>query len=935
MQKKTFGNVIPELAVCSRNAAAEGAVLLKNEDHVLPFRKGECISVFGRIQFDFYRSGTGSGGAVNAPYTKNLIDGFRETPGLCLNEDLVSLYETWISAHPADDGGGVWAGEPWNQEDMELTEEIVKAARKKSEKAVYVIGRTAGEDKDNTMEEGGYCLTETERKNLKQITGLFEHTVVLLNVANIIDMSWVEEDIFQGHIKAILYCWQGGQIGGLAVADILSGAVSPSGKLTDTIARKMEDYPSDRNFGDRKQNIYQEDIYVGYRYFETFCPEKVLYPFGFGLSYTEFSIRNAKGKLTENHGEKSIQILAEVSNIGEYSGKETVQVYVSAPQGLLGKPALELKAFVKTSLLAPGESETVTLSIPVRGLASYDDSGITGRKSAYVLEAGEYRFYAGNSIRQLQPVCIGEEQVWNVPALVVMEQLEEALAPVLSFERMKPSEKKPDGTWKLTYEPAPVRTVDLEKRIRTRLPLELEVTGDQGIRLKDVAEGKSSMDRFIAQLSDEDLMAIVRGEGMSSPKVTPGTAAAFGGVTESLIAFGIPVACAADGPSGIRMEGGFSATQMPIGTLLACTWNPELIEQLYTLEGEEMHANEVDTLLGPGINIHRHPLNGRNFEYFSEDPYVTGCFAAAAVRGMKKWKGIGTIKHFATNNQETARSEENNVVSERALREIYLKGFEMAVKEGGALSVMTSYNAVNGHWAASNYDLNTTILRKEWGYTGIVMTDWWACMNHPAHGGESSRKRASYMVTAQNDLYMVVPNHGAGDNVYGDDLKEALEKGTLTRGELQRCAANICRFLIHVPCMERDPKQQERVELQKPLRLEEVSERGNIEKLEEGRKYSMSFEKPLILKAETSGVYFMEAGLSSGAPEMSQVFMEFLVNEIPLVQVQMGGTNQKPSHRKLAKLCLEEGYYCFEANLLKPDLRIEWVEFHKVDMQNT
>ena len=255
-------------------------------------------------------------------------------------------------------------------------------------------------------------------------------------------MSWVEEDIFQGHIKAILYCWQGGQIGGLAVADILSGAVSPSGKLTDTIARKMEDYPSDRNFGDRKQNIYQEDIYVGYRYFETFCPEKVLYPFGFGLSYTKFSIRNAKGKLTENHGEKSIQILAEVSNIGEYSRKETVQVYVSAPQGLLGKPALELKAFVKTSLLAPGESETVTLSIPVRGLASYDDSGITGRKSAYVLEAGEYRFYAGNSIRQLQPVCIGEEQVWNVPALVVMEQLEEALAPILSFERMKPSEKK-------------------------------------------------------------------------------------------------------------------------------------------------------------------------------------------------------------------------------------------------------------------------------------------------------------------------------------------------------------------------------------------------------------------------------------------------------------------------------------------------------------
>ena len=260
MENRTFGIVIPELAEGSRKAAAEGAVLLKNEDGVLPFRKEECISVFGRIQFDFYRSGTGSGGAVNAPFIKNLVDGFRENQNLCINEELVSIYETWRKDHPVDDGGGVWAGEPWNQADMDLTPEIVRAAREKSEKAVYVIGRTAGEDKDNTMEEGGYCLTAQEKKNLELITASFEKTVVLLNVANIIDMSWIEDEAYHGNIKSVLYCWQGGQIGGLAVADVLSGDVTPSGKLTDTIARRIEDYPSGKNFGDRKQNIYQEDI---------------------------------------------------------------------------------------------------------------------------------------------------------------------------------------------------------------------------------------------------------------------------------------------------------------------------------------------------------------------------------------------------------------------------------------------------------------------------------------------------------------------------------------------------------------------------------------------------------------------------------------------------------------------------------------------------
>src|SRR5690606_20451816 len=308
--------------------------------------------------------------------------------------------------------------------------------------------------------------------------------------------------------------------------------------------------------------------------------------------------------------------------------------------------------------------------------------------------------------------------------------------------------------------------------------------------LRDVHDGKVSMEDFIAQLSDEDLATIVRGEGMVSPLVTPGTASAFGGVSDRLLSYGIPVGCTADGPSGIRMDSGDKATQVAIGTLLAATWNVELVEELYVMEGQELLRNNIDTLLGPGLNIRRSPLNGRNFEYFSEDPLISGAFAAACTRGIISGGSYATLKHFACNNQEKHRTKVDAVVSERALRELYLKGFEIAVKDGGANSIMTSYNPINGHWAASNYDLNTTILRGEWGYDGIVMTDWWANMNDPIDGGESSRQNTYAMVRAQNDLYMVVPNYGAEINAMEDNTLEKLADGTLTRGELQRNAMN-------------------------------------------------------------------------------------------------------------------------------------------------
>ena len=373
------------------------------------------------------------------------------------------------------------------------------------------------------------------------------------------------------------------------------------------------------------------------------------------------------------------------------------------------------------------------------------------------------------------------------------------MAPVTAFKRMKPGNRQTDGTFALEWQEVPLRTADPKQRRLERLPREHAFTGNRGYKLSDVESGKVSMEDFLAQLTDEELCCMVRGEGMCSPKVTPGTAAAFGGVTESLLNYGIPVGCCADGPSGIRMDCGTIAFAMPNGTCLACTFNEALVGELYEWEGMELRKNKVDTLLGPGMNIHRNPLNGRNFEYFSEDSLLTGRMAAAQLLGMQKYDVTGTIKHFACNNQEHSRNFADAVVSERALREIYLKGFEIAVKEGKARSVMSTYGPVNSLWTAGSYDLLTTILRKEWGYMGIVMTDWWAKAND--EGKEATLQNTAAMVRSQNDLYMVTGD--ALNNTNDDNSMQELKKGTVTRGEFQRSAANICRFLLASPAYSR------------------------------------------------------------------------------------------------------------------------------------
>lgn len=838
---------------------SEGIVMLKNDNNALPLDTDKEVAVFGRIQFHYYKSGTGSGGMVNVTKVVNILDGLIDN-GVKVNEKLLDIYRKWDKENPFDLGEG-WGGEPWSQKEMPLDEGLVKETAKSCETAIVIIGRTAGEEQDNRLEAGSYLLSDDEIEMLTVVREHFKKVVLLLNVGNIIDMT----DINRIAPDAVLYVWQGGMTGGKGTADVLTGKVSPSGKLPDTIAYKASDYPSDANFGrEENRDIYAEDIYVGYRYFETFAKEKVLYPFGFGLSYTAFEIKTEKAEITEG----AVKLSVSVKNIGSYKGKEVIEVYCEAPQGRLGKAARVFCGFEKTRELVPQEEQVVEIAVDIAKLASYDDSGVTGNKSCYVFEAGEYKFYVGSDVRSAEYACSFEQG-----EDLVTERLTQSLAPVESFERIKPVCE--GGAFSIGREAVPVSEVDESARRLEKLPKEIAYTGDKGIKLWDVKNGKNTMDEFIAQLSDYDLSCIIRGEGMGSPRVTAGTASAFGGVSENLNGFGIPAGCCSDGPSGMRLDCGTKAFSLPNGTMIASSFNKKLTSELFTFMGLEMAANKVDCLLGPGMNIHRHPLNGRNFEYFSEDPFLTGKMATAELKGMAGAGVTGTIKHFCANNRETNRHFIDSVVSERALREIYLKGFEIAVKEGGASSVMTTYGRVNGLWTAGNFDLNTVILREEWGFKGFTMTDWWANIN--VRGKEPDKTDFAAMARAQNDVYMVCPDGEKND----DNTLAALENGGIERCELQRNAENICGFLLHTNALKRAEgigdtvkvinREDEEQEDDKPVQFYKVDRDITLDLSDVDTKKGTSYSFALDLS--NFGIYRVIVTASSTQSELAQIPM--------------------------------------------------------------
>lgn len=888
---------------------AEGAVLLTNNG-VLPLNKNSETAVFGRIQLDYYKSGTGSGGMVNVDKVTGIVDGLLEA-GAKLNEEVLKTYRDYVAEHPYDYGEG-WGGEPWCQEEMPLDDALVKKAAKTSNTAVCIIGRTAGEEQDNGVKAGSYLLTDGEKAMLRKVRDNFQKMVVLLNVGNIIDMGFIDEL----SPDAVMYVWQGGMTGGTGSAKVLLGEISPCGKLPDTIAYDITDYPSDKNFHDRDRNFYAEDIYVGYRYFETFAKDKVRFPFGFGLSYTKFEI-SAEGRKTEI----GAVITAKVKNIGNTAGKEVVQVYTEAPNGKLGKAARVLCGFEKTKLLAPGEEQTLTIEVTERDIASYDDSGVTGHAYAWVTEAGEYKFYAGSDVRSAKE-CFSFTQNENK----VIEQLEQALAPVMPFKRMV---RTAEG---LSFEDTPLSKVDEAARRLEYLPEEIAFTGDKGIRTADVFHGKNTLDEFITQLDDNDLNCLVRGEGMCSPKVTPGTAAAFGGIAKHLQELGIPAGCCSDGPSGMRLDVGTKAFSLPNGTLIAATFNKPLITELFTYLGLEMRANKVDCLLGPGMNIHRHPLNGRNFEYFSEDPVLTGDMAAAELKGLHSQGVEGTIKHFCGNNQETNRHFLDSAVSERALREIYLRGFETAVKEGGARSVMTTYGKVNDLWTAGNFDLNTMILRKDWGFDGFTMTDWWANIND--RGCAPDKNNFAAMVRAQNDVYMVCADGESGS----DNVIAALADGRLTRAELQRSARNILSFMMSTHAMARKLGEDEAVEvINKPAETVDDGAGDRVFLLDgdltidmSGVKTERNLDYSFTVDVAQLGQYRMEMTASSTQSELAQMPVTVFSMGTAWGTFTWNGTGGKPVTFAVEEMPMFSRYTIFRLHFGLGGLDMDKIVFKKI-----
>ncbi|MDE5557086.1 MAG: glycoside hydrolase family 3 C-terminal domain-containing protein [Ruminococcus sp.] len=859
--------------------ASEGIVMLENNNNTLPLAKDKPVAVFGRIQLHYYKSGTGSGGMVNVSKVTGITDGLIEA-GVKIDTELLDIYKKWDELNPYDMGTG-WGNEPWSQAEMPLDDETVKKSAEKCDTAIVIIGRTAGEEQDSRIEEGSYLLTETENNMLEKVRKAFEKVVVLLNVGGIIDMSFVD----RYNPDSVLYVWQGGMTGGTGVANVLTGKISPCGKLPDTIAYRINDYPSAHYFGGKERNFYCEDIYVGYRFFETFARIRVRYPFGYGLSYTDLKI-TLEEKI---YNDDSVTLRVKVTNTGSYSGKEVVQIYCEQPQGKLGKPKKVLCGFAKTKTLAPQESQILEIKVNYYDIASYDDSGVTGHSFCWVLEKGKYKFWVGNSVRNTKIVCS-----CNIEETKVLQKCSQAMPPVIAFERVKPVNT--EKCRMLITESVPLIEYDENQRRIENLPAEIEYTGDKGIKLSDVKNGTHSMEEFIAQLSDYDLSCIIRGEGMGSPRVTAGTASAFGGVSDNLVNFGIPSACCSDGPSGMRLDCGTKAFSLPNGTMIASTFNRELLTELFELTGLEMSANKVDCLLGPGMNIHRHPLNGRNFEYFSEDPFLTGQMAAAELNGLHKSGVTGTIKHFCGNNQETNRHNIDSVVSERALREIYLKGFEIAVKSGNAKSIMTTYGAVNGLWTAGNFDLNTTILRNEWGFKGITMTDWWANIN--SRGTAPDRNDFASMAKAQNDLYMVCADGASGE----DNTLAELKNGNLLRCELQRNAINICNFLINTHAMERLFGGEETIEIinrpddngenDTPVVFYEVDGDLMLDlsdvKTEKGTHYSFA----LIVKK--SGYYDVKITASSNQSKTAQIPLTIFAMGTASGTFTWNGTNGQP-----------------------------------------
>lgn len=775
----------------SKNAAKEGMVLLKNNHKVLPLSKGTKVALFGKGSFDYVKGGGGSGD-VTVEYITNLYTGMKTLKDrVSVFEELSDFYRENVKNQYV--GGAV----PGMTVEPAVPEDLVKKARIFTDTAIITICRFSGEGWDRKsvvdtknknlweeesaltkksgelFENGDFYLTNAETAMVNKVKEHFSKVIIVMNVGGMVDTGWFIKD---DAIQSVLMAWQGGMEGGLAVVELLCGLGNPSGKLSDTFANKLEDYPSSYNFHESEDYVdYTDDIYVGYRYFETIpgAAGKVNYPFGFGLSYTTFDWSVVS--VIEQNG--ILQVKVNVTNTGVIDGKEVIQIYAGAPRGLLGKPAKSLVAFQKTRLLKAGETQLVMLEFSVDTIASYDDLG-KDQKSAYILEAGDYVFFVGTSVRDVVKI----DYIYTVPQNRIVKQLTSKLVPTSlkermladgSFEQLSIKEANDPEACGIEKMPAEL-TEGYSATVRALESVHLwKQPFKKGIRtFTEVADGKMSVDEFLAQMTDEEVAHLLGGQPNTGVANTFG----YGNMPE----YGIPNVMTADGPAGLRIKPdcGINTTAWPCTTLLACTWDRDMVYKVGEAGAKEVKENNIAVWLTPAVNIHRSPLCGRNFEYYSEDPYLTGMLAASMVKGIQSQHIGATVKHFALNNKETNRKNSDSRVSERAAREIYLKAFEIIVKEAAPWSIMSSYNIINGYRASENRELLEDILREEWGFNGMVTTDWWTCGEH-------------YKETkAGNDVKMACG--------YPKRLHEAQALGLITRKDMEICAKRILELILKV-----------------------------------------------------------------------------------------------------------------------------------------
>ena len=824
-----------------RRLAGECMVILEN-DGALPLKENtKKLALFGTGARHTIKGGTGSGD-VNVRESISIAQGLEEAGFELVTGSWLDRYDQILAEaqenylkklqHISEETGAptviVGFEHPFEApKQPEITREDVKEA----DAAIYVISRNSGEGKDRKAEKGDYYLDDVELANIRFMTEHYQNCIVLLNVGGIIDLTELKK--IEG-VKALVLVGQTGNIGGYAVADVLTAKTYPSGKLTDTWAKSYDEYPSSATFsyrnGDLDDEYYSDGIYVGYRYFDTFGVMP-LYCFGYGKSYTEFELTTKKVTADE----ETVTVEVEVKNIGDtYPGREVVQVYYSAPNGLIEKPTQELAGFAKTKLLAPGESEVVTVTFATTDMASYDSYD-----AAWVMEEGEYVIRVGNSSRTTK-IAMTIDLDETVRTLQLKKVMKDSVL-VKEIHHMLP-------LFELDLDDTPfnkVITISAEK-MQTKFA-EYEVMRrtlkdkkpEQVLTLEDVKEGKATIDELVAQLTVEEMAELCVGTERelgggnvvgSASACVPGAA---GDTTSSLMETRkVPNLILADGPAGLRLQKHFKTdkdgnklpggeqfgleiapfaenlpedavdyyqycTAIPIATTLAQSWDMDLIQRMGQIVGEEMKLFHVHLWLAPGMNIHRNPLCGRNFEYYSEDPVLAGLCAAADTKGVQSCGGQGTtIKHFAGNNQEDNRMFTNAHISERALREIYLKGFEIAVKTAQPYAIMTSYNLINGVHAANNYDLLQNVARDEWGFEGLVMTDWYTSQDTSAMGmvspsGKYTHSSSVQCIKAGNDLQMP----GCQQNV--DDIVNAVQEGKeINKADLQQCAKHILSVAV-------------------------------------------------------------------------------------------------------------------------------------------